>query len=61
LSTKNASILSSFASNIADELNVKVYRSPTRPDEFKVGDVWIRVDEYGVEEDRYVAVISSAE
>ena len=61
LSTKNAGILNSFASNITEELTVKVFRQETRPEEFKVGDVWIRVNEWGAEQARYVAVVSSSE
>ena len=55
LSTQNASILAGFAENVAKALTIKVYRSQTKPDSFKTGDVWIQTDANGNEVGRYVA------
>jgi hypothetical protein len=41
LTLNNATILASFVQDIAKELTVKVYRSNTKPESFKVGDIWI--------------------
>lgn len=55
LTEKNASILSGFATNVAQELSVSVFESANKPTSFKPGDIWI--DNEG---NHYVATGSSA-
>ena len=55
LTEKNASILSGFAANVAQELSVSVFESANKPTSFKPGDIWI--DNEG---NHYVATGSSA-
>lgn len=61
LSMQNAAILSKFAEQVTNELAVEVVKSQTRPEQFKVGDIWIQTDAQGNEVGRYVATASSDE
>ena len=44
LTQENAGILGNFASRVVQELSPKVTKSPTRPADFKVGDIWIQTE-----------------
>ena len=60
LTDTNAKILNAFADRVADELNPHVFVSPTMPQSFKKGDIWIEQNEQGQEIGRYVAISSSS-
>ena len=59
LALRNSEILSGFVYNIASELTPKTTYSQTKPDNYKIGDVWIQLDENGKEVGRYVATSDS--
>lgn len=59
LSVNNAGILGKFAEQVANELSVQVTRSMDKPDTYKIGDIWIQVDEEDNEIARYIAMSSS--
>ena len=60
LTLRNAEILQGFVSNISEELTPKVVNSQNQPTEFKVGDVWNKIDPAtGEVIGRYVATSSS--
>ena len=59
LSVNNAGILGKFAEQVANELSVQVTRSMDKPDTYKIGDIWIQIDEEGNEIARYIAMSSS--
>lgn len=59
LSTENAKILGSFASPIQLELTPKVFNSENRPNDFKVGDIWHKINSSGQIVGYYVATGSS--
>ena len=61
LTLQNAGILQGFARNVQEELTPEVIRSTTRPQRFKVGDIWIKVDGTGHEIARYIAVANSSD
>ena len=55
VSEKNAEILASFRENIVAGLTPTVIRSINPPRIFKQGDIWIEIDNSGIEVARYVA------
>jgi hypothetical protein len=55
LTLDNANILGSFATDVASELSTNVYRSETKPDSYKFGDICIQTDYEGNEIGRYMA------
>ena len=59
LTLRNAEILSGFVENISADLIPKVINSSIKPKDFKVGDIWNKVDENGNVIARYVATSGS--
>lgn len=60
VSLDNASILSSFAQDVAGELSTTVYRGPIKPDTYRFGDIWIQTDEDDNEIGRYMATCNGS-
>lgn len=61
LTIENQEILSNFAQQAANKMAVQVFRSPNRPIDFKVGDIWIQTDSNNAIIGTYVATANSSD
>ena len=64
LTMANAHTLNGFVTNVANELTSTVYRSEFKPDSFKRGDIWIRLNRENGQTKiigQYIAVANSSD